>query len=88
MLCATLGLIRTTLHQEVKLQHSIQMELLFYPKLGTFSRRALLRRTRQPNTYIPRRTLLVRLSRETGMTMGQVWAQLEKEREFLLNQNL
>jgi hypothetical protein len=63
------------------------MELLLYPKLGTFSRRVLLRRTRQPNAYTPRRHLLTRLSKETGMTMGQVWEQLEREREYLLNQN-
>jgi hypothetical protein len=60
------------------------MELLLYPKLGTFSRRVLLRRTCQP-AYTPRRHLLARLSRETGMTMGQVWVQLEKEREYLLS---
>jgi AraC-like DNA-binding protein len=60
------------------------MDLILYPKLGTFSRRVLLRRT-QPNAYKPRRHLLKRLSRETGMTMGQIWEQLEKEREYLLN---
>jgi hypothetical protein len=63
------------------------MELLLYPKLGTFSRRVLLRRSRQANAYTPRRHLLARLSKETGMTMGQVWVQLEKEREYLLNQD-
>ena len=63
------------------------MELLLYRRLGTFSRRVLLRHTRQPNAYTPRRRLLARLSRETGMTMGQVWVQLEKEREYLLNQS-
>ncbi len=62
------------------------MELLLYPKLKTFSRRALLRRT-PAHTYTPRRHLLKRLSRETGMTIGQVWEQLEREREYLLNQN-
>ena len=63
------------------------MKLLFYPKLGTVSRRALTRRTRQNQTYTPRKPLLVRLSRKSGMTMGQVWAQLEKEREYLLSQD-
>jgi hypothetical protein len=67
------------------------MELLFYPKLGTRSRRALTRRIRQshkgprPCTYRPKGTLLVRLARESGMTVEQVWAQLDKEREYLLN---
>lgn len=66
------------------------MELLFYPKLSTCSRRAITRRTRQthkgpqPYTYRPRGTLLVRLARENGMTVGQVWAQLDQEREYLL----
>ena len=62
------------------------MKLLLYPKLGTFSRRVLLRR--KPHAYTPRRHLLKRLSRQTGMTMGQVWAQLEAEREYLLNKEL
>ena len=84
MLYATLGLIRSTLHQEVKLQHSIQMELLFYRKLGVCSRRAMLRR--ETLRYTPRRPLLARLSRESGLTMGQVWERLEAEREYLLNQ--
>lgn len=63
------------------------MKLLLYPKLGTLSRRAFLRRTRQPNAYTPRRDLLIRLSRKMGMTPGEVWVQLEKEREYLLNQD-
>lgn len=68
------------------------MELLFYPKLGTRSRRALTRRFRQthrgqqPHTYRPKGTLLTRLAHESGMTVEQVWAQLGKEREYLLNQ--
>ena len=84
MLYATLGVIRSTLHQELKLQHSIQMELLFYRKLGVCSRRAMLRR--ETRSYTPRRPLLARLSRESGLTMGQVWERLEAEREYLLNQ--
>jgi AraC-like DNA-binding protein len=62
------------------------MELILYRRLGTFSRRVLVRRT-QPNAYTPRRHLLKRLSRETGMTMGQVWEQLEVERAYLLSQD-
>ena len=85
MLYATLGLIRSTYTLEFKL--TVKMELLFYPKLGTFSRRALLRRTQQPNSYTPRKPLLARLSRETGLTMGQVWVQLEREWEYLLPSN-
>jgi hypothetical protein len=64
------------------------MELILYRRLGTLSRRVLLRRTRQSSAYTPRRHLLARLSKETGMTMGQVWVQLEKEQEYLLNQDV
>ena len=66
------------------------MELLFWPKLGTRSRRALTRRTRQthrglkPHSYSPKGTLLQRLARENGMTVEQVYAQLQKERAYLL----
>ncbi len=66
------------------------MELLFYPTLGTRSKRALTRRTRQthrgsqPHTYRPKGTLLNRLARESGMTIDQVYAQLQKERAYLL----
>jgi hypothetical protein len=63
------------------------MELILYRRLGTLSRRVLLRRISQPSPYTPRRHLLARLSKETGMTMGQVWVQLEREREYLLNQD-
>src|SRR4028118_537500 len=85
VLYSTLGLIRSTLHQEVKLQHLIQMELLFYRKLGVCSRRAMLRR--ETRSYTPRRPLLARLSQESGLTMGQVWERLEAEREYLLSQD-
>lgn len=66
------------------------MKLIFYPKLSTCSRRALVRRTRQthkgpqPCVYRPKGHLLTRLARENGMTVEQVWAQLHKEREYLL----
>jgi hypothetical protein len=69
------------------------MELLFYPKLGTRSKRALTRRTSrsykgvQPHTYRPRGHLLERLARESGMTINQVHSQLQKEREYLLSQD-
>jgi hypothetical protein len=63
------------------------MELLLYRRLGTFSRRVLIRHTCNSNAYTPRRHLLARLSHETGMTMGQVWEQLEREREYLLASN-
>jgi hypothetical protein len=70
------------------------MELLFYPKLGTRSRRALVRRTRrnhrgsQPHNYSPKGTLLQRLARETGMTIEQVYSQLQKERTYLLTHDV
>jgi hypothetical protein len=86
----TLGLVRcTVIYQFLPYK---DMELLFYPKLGTRSRRALTRRFRQthrgqqPHTYRPKGTLLTRLARESGMTVEQVWAQLGKEREYLLKQ--
>lgn len=66
------------------------MNLIFYPKLSTRSKKALARKNKKwghPYKYKPRGTLLVRLARETGMTMTQVRSQLEKEREYLLNQN-
>ena|GEM_PF-992365 len=86
----TLGLVRCTVIYQFLLY--TDMELLFYPKLGTRSRRALTRRFRQTHrgqqrhTYRPKGTLLTRLARESGMTVEQVWAQLGKEREYLLNQ--
>jgi hypothetical protein len=70
------------------------MELLFYPKLGTRSRRALVRRTHrthrgsQLHNYSPKGTLLQRLARETGMTVSEVCLQLQKEREYLLTHDL
>jgi len=69
------------------------MDLIFYPRLGTRSRRALLRQNRRgfkkPDTHVyrPKGTLLVRLSREFGMDVGQVAAQLQKERAYLLQHN-
>jgi hypothetical protein len=86
----TLGLVRcTVIYPFPPCKH---MELLFYPKPGTRSRRALTRRFRQthrgqqPHTYRPKGTLLTRLAHESGMTVEQVWAQLGKEWEYLLNQ--
>lgn len=69
------------------------MDLIFYPLLGTRSRRALLRTNRRgfkkPGTHVyrPKGTLLVRLAREFGMDVNQVAAQLQKERAYLLKQN-
>ena len=66
------------------------MELIFYPQLGTRSKRALMRRTRQthkgpqPHTYSPKGNLLARLAREKGMTISEVYDQLQKERAYLL----
>ncbi len=70
------------------------MELIFYPRLGTRSKRALLRTNRRgfkkasEHVYRPKGTLLTRLSRESGMDISQVAAQLQKERAHLLNKNL
>jgi len=69
------------------------MDLMLYPKLGTRSKRALLRTNRRgfkkPGThsYSPKGTLLLRLARETGMTIHQVHSQLQKERAYLLSQD-
>jgi len=63
------------------------MELKLYPMLGTDSKRALVRRFKKfghPYHYSPRGDLLERLSRQTGMTMEQVYNQLHRERLFLL----
>jgi hypothetical protein len=65
------------------------MNLTLYPKLGTDSKKALLRkngRWGKPYIYRPRGYLLERLARETGMTINQVRSQLEKERNYLLQQ--
>lgn len=69
------------------------MDLILYPRLGTRSRRALLRTNRrgfkkaEEHVYRPKGTLLVRLAREFGMNVGQVATQLQKERAYLLKQN-
>jgi hypothetical protein len=66
------------------------MNLTLYPKLSTRSKKALTRkngRWGKPYNYRPRGTLLQRLARETGLTIEQVWTQLEKEREYLMTQN-
>jgi len=69
------------------------MDLIFYPKLGTRSKRALTRRFKATGSrettavYRPKGTLLTRLSRESGMTVSQVAEQLHKERHYLLNQD-
>jgi hypothetical protein len=63
------------------------MELVLYYRLGTKSKRALVRqKTSWGNlyTYRPRGDLLQRLSQETGMTVAQVSAQLHKERYEIL----
>jgi hypothetical protein len=69
------------------------MDLIFYPRLGTRSRRALLRTNcrgfKKPDTHVyrPKGTLLVRLAREFGMDVSQVATQLQKERAYLLKEN-
>ncbi|MBD2090376.1 hypothetical protein H6F67_10970 [Microcoleus sp. FACHB-1515] len=62
-------------------------ELRLWPLLGTCSRRAILRRTKKfghPYTYKPRGDLIIRLSRQTGLTYAEVFSQLLREREELL----
>jgi hypothetical protein len=63
------------------------MILICYPKLSTRSRRAICKdkaRWGKPYHYSPRGTLLQRLSRELGMSIQEVYQQLQKERAFLL----
>ena len=65
------------------------MNLILYPKLGTDSKKAVTRKSGRwgkPYYYRPRGHLLERLARETGMTINQLRSQLEKEREYLLQQ--
>jgi hypothetical protein len=65
------------------------MDLTLYPRLSTRSKRALTRKNSywgKPYTYRPRGTLLLRLSRETGLTIDKVLSQLEREREYLIAQ--
>jgi hypothetical protein len=65
------------------------MNLTLYPRLSTRSKKALTRKNSywgKPYVYIPRGTLLLRLSRETGLTLDQVRSQLEREREYLISQ--
>lgn len=73
------------------------MELKLYPLLSTRSKRALVRRyyrqskkhrVGQPMCYNPRRKLIERLVRQSGMTEAQVIEQLFKEREYLLQHNM
>lgn len=65
------------------------MRLICYPRMSTCSRRALLRKKTKwgrPYFYRPRSNLLQRLSRETGLTVGQVFNQLMIERQYFLKQ--
>jgi hypothetical protein len=69
------------------------MEIKLYPLLSTCSKRALTKRYYkyskthpggQPYRYNPRGRLLNRLSRETMMSVDEVYLQLLAEREYLL----
>ncbi|MBD2040186.1 hypothetical protein [Microcoleus sp. FACHB-672] len=57
-----------------------------YSRLSTRSRRAISRRTwhGRPYDYRPRGDLLVRLSKETGLSISGVYEQLQKERREIL----
>jgi hypothetical protein len=62
-------------------------EFPLYRRLSTRSRRAIVRTNKRyghPYTYNPRGNLLRRLSRETGMTLEQVYSQLMRERSELI----
>lgn len=63
------------------------MELILYPRLSTRSQRAMLKTKKafgHPYHYTPRGNLLQRLSRETGMSIDEVVARLDLERDYLL----
>jgi hypothetical protein len=63
------------------------MELILYPRLNLRSKRAILRTKKRwghPVRYSPRQVLVERLAEELQMTPDQVLSQLQKERDFLL----
>jgi hypothetical protein len=63
------------------------MELRAYYLLSTRSRRAIAKtkgRFGRTYHYSPRSTLLVRLSRELGMSRDAVYSLLMQEREYIL----
>jgi hypothetical protein len=63
------------------------MTILLYPRLSTCSKRALMKTKKRwgySYSYNPKGNLLQRLSNETGMTIEQVYHQLQAERVELL----
>jgi hypothetical protein len=63
------------------------MELKAYYRLSTRSRRAIAKtkgRFGNPYHYSPRGNLLMRLSRELGMSRDAVYSLLMQEREYIL----
>lgn len=68
------------------------MELILYPLLGTRSRRGIYKTHRrnqayQKTFYVPRYDLVLRLSRQTRLTPEAVYAQMRRERDFLLGRD-
>jgi hypothetical protein len=73
------------------------MDLILFPLLGTRSRRAIQRRFHRPSQrhratdpyhYSPRMVLLESLANQTGMTLQEIVEQLNREREYLLSQEI
>lgn len=69
------------------------MELILYPLLGTRSRRGLYKTHRlnqayQTTYYVPRYDLVLRLSRQTGLSPEAVYAQMQRERDYLLERDV
>lgn len=63
------------------------MELKLYRLLSTRSKTAMLKQTDSKGhryDYEPRERLLTRLAQQTGMSRKTVYAQLMKERRYLL----
>ncbi len=69
------------------------MHLILYPLLGTRSRRGIYKTHRRNHAYettyyVPRYDLVQRLSRETGLTTDEVYAQMRRERDYLLGKDV
>ena len=65
-------------------------DFLLYPKLSTCSKRAIRRAKRRngmPYNYVPHGNLIRRLSRETGLSIDDVYSRLIEERAEILRES-
>lgn len=70
-----------------------KVELKLYPLLGTRSRRGLYKTHRRNYAYtrtyyVPRYNLVLRLSRQTGLSPEAVYEQMKRERDYLLGRDV